>query len=662
MGQLIAGINAMGGWFVGFGWAMLVQSALLMGALEPMVKGQEGPDGPGAQRYKKAEDENADINVSVRGLVCAYEQMSAILDVEGELFAGPINTEFVLRPFDQTCLISRIDAMFRNVVLEYSGKDISLPFASEPTSSWKMPYNGLSASLEPVNPKYEYGSKVMVRFTLHNTSDRDMVLDLGHKHRPHFGFFITYERLGAPLEPPKHITSRKSDFRAYRRPVRPYTLGPGEKTVLEFDLNKFIHHAVGTPEAMGSLPIGQAPAWYDVVGIYQQLGTMPESVWSGGVTTNRISFRVLHKEEVVREFYRIDREGIHWNYAALAKAANSTDRKHLDLMVHAKAVHLVPQIIDKIRPGGFTGVEKCLRTIIGLTGHDFSQDFDIKRIWQPAHAAKIKLLLRQWWQDHGEEAVRERGAVKEWRIPRHWEEESAKMTPLHWAVVNGDIKNVQEILMQGADVRAKAEEDWTALHWAAFMGHTDIAKVLYAHGADLGATDQFNATSLECAELMEHIELAKLLRRWSGELNDGSKKYFVGDFKMGRSDASVCLETKDGAVWSLVITFLYDQEDLQAVLKVVYKTDRPFTWRTLVELLDVEGHVIARGDTVCQNDVGDDDTRRRASRDLRLSLGKWSQAAHAKRFRLVFEPAFQSESQDMPEQCETPVQSEATDG
>ncbi len=271
---------------------------------------------------------------------------------------------------------------------------------------------------------------------------------------------------------------------------------------------------MGTPELMGSIRIGRAPAWYNVVGIYQQLGYMPDNLWSGAVTTNSISFRILPSKEIATEFYRIDQTGIHWDYEALSKAAESSrSRANLNLMIEARAVHLVPHIIDKIHHGGITGVEECIRTIIALTGHDFSKDFDISRIWQHAHAAKIKLLLREWWKKHGEKVVKERGAIKEWKVPKHWAKESARMRQLHWAVIEGDTNKVQKLLTQGAEISAKSEDNWTALHWAAFLGHTDIAKLLFAHDADINAKDKYNSTPLDYAVLMKHSNLVKLLKQ-----------------------------------------------------------------------------------------------------------------------------------------------------
>ena len=50
------------------------------------------------------------------------------------------------------------------------------------------------------------------------------------------------------------------------------------------------------------------------------------------------------------------------------------------------------------------------------------------------------------------------------------------------AATNGDIKNVRELLVNGADVNAKSNRGWTALHEAALYGHVDIVKFLIEKG------------------------------------------------------------------------------------------------------------------------------------------------------------------------------------
>ena len=62
---------------------------------------------------------------------------------------------------------------------------------------------------------------------------------------------------------------------------------------------------------------------------------------------------------------------------------------------------------------------------------------------------------------------------------------------IHRAVEKNDIKALENLIAQGADLEAKSEEGWTALHLAAYQGKVDIIKKLVEAGADFNAiTDE----------------------------------------------------------------------------------------------------------------------------------------------------------------------------
>ena len=86
------------------------------------------------------------------------------------------------------------------------------------------------------------------------------------------------------------------------------------------------------------------------------------------------------------------------------------------------------------------------------------------------------------------------------------------------AVKNGDIKNVRELIENGADVNAKDKNRWTALHEAALNGNidaakflienganVDVAKVLIEKGADVDAKNNDGGTALHWAALNDQI-------------------------------------------------------------------------------------------------------------------------------------------------------------
>lgn len=69
--------------------------------------------------------------------------------------------------------------------------------------------------------------------------------------------------------------------------------------------------------------------------------------------------------------------------------------------------------------------------------------------------------------------------------------------PLFWAVYQGDLEMVKELLNQGAKVNAKNTEDETALFWA-FLGDRklEIMKELVNHGIDINARNKEGETVL----------------------------------------------------------------------------------------------------------------------------------------------------------------------
>ena len=79
------------------------------------------------------------------------------------------------------------------------------------------------------------------------------------------------------------------------------------------------------------------------------------------------------------------------------------------------------------------------------------------------------------------------------------------------AAKNGDIKNVRELLANGADVDAKDKDGETALHWAACSGKVDIATFLIENGADVDAKSNYGKTALHWAAFFGHVDVAKIL-------------------------------------------------------------------------------------------------------------------------------------------------------
>jgi len=76
----------------------------------------------------------------------------------------------------------------------------------------------------------------------------------------------------------------------------------------------------------------------------------------------------------------------------------------------------------------------------------------------------------------------------------------ADLTPLRWAVRNGNEELVRLLLSNGANVNAQgAKSDCSALMTAAIYGHIRIARILLQAGADVSLTDVEGQTAIDLA-------------------------------------------------------------------------------------------------------------------------------------------------------------------
>jgi ankyrin repeat protein len=79
------------------------------------------------------------------------------------------------------------------------------------------------------------------------------------------------------------------------------------------------------------------------------------------------------------------------------------------------------------------------------------------------------------------------------------------------AAQNHDLKLVQGLLKQGADVNTKEGTGMTPLMYAAMYGEPEMAKLLIDSGADIGYKDEHGMSPLLAACMMGHADIVKLL-------------------------------------------------------------------------------------------------------------------------------------------------------
>ncbi|KAI8425215.1 hypothetical protein MSG28_007029 [Choristoneura fumiferana] len=76
------------------------------------------------------------------------------------------------------------------------------------------------------------------------------------------------------------------------------------------------------------------------------------------------------------------------------------------------------------------------------------------------------------------------------------------LTPLHLAVVHGNVPLVQTLLAAGADVNARDDEHHTVVHWATVCGEVGALRAVLGGGADAATPDQHGGYPLHYAAQM----------------------------------------------------------------------------------------------------------------------------------------------------------------
>ncbi|XP_020297132.1 ankyrin-3-like [Pseudomyrmex gracilis] len=92
-------------------------------------------------------------------------------------------------------------------------------------------------------------------------------------------------------------------------------------------------------------------------------------------------------------------------------------------------------------------------------------------------------------------------------------------TPLHLAVINGDIEIIKMLLDRHADVNATSWYGTTPFHYAIEEKEMEIAELLFNHGANVNASSNDGVTPMHLAVQKGHVDGVKMLMDRGANIN-----------------------------------------------------------------------------------------------------------------------------------------------
>jgi len=95
--------------------------------------------------------------------------------------------------------------------------------------------------------------------------------------------------------------------------------------------------------------------------------------------------------------------------------------------------------------------------------------------------------------------------------------EAMKVTPLASASAARQLEIARLLIQHGANVNARAANDFTPLHESAASGKIDFARLLIEHGADVNAKTTDGKTPLDYAREYNQQDMVELLSNSAGE-------------------------------------------------------------------------------------------------------------------------------------------------
>jgi len=93
--------------------------------------------------------------------------------------------------------------------------------------------------------------------------------------------------------------------------------------------------------------------------------------------------------------------------------------------------------------------------------------------------------------------------------------------PLHYAASEGYKEIVDFLLVNKAEINARDKFDKMPLHYAASEGHKEIVEFLLDNKAEINARDIFDKMPLHYATYEGHEDVVELLRRYGGQESEG---------------------------------------------------------------------------------------------------------------------------------------------
>ncbi|MCI4407481.1 MAG: ankyrin repeat domain-containing protein [Thermofilum sp.] len=114
-----------------------------------------------------------------------------------------------------------------------------------------------------------------------------------------------------------------------------------------------------------------------------------------------------------------------------------------------------------------------------------------------------------------------RVVLGEWSCEDYLYVEYLPLTPLHFAIIKGDVATVKLLIEKGSGVSSKTSGGITPLHLAAVSGNADVAKLLLESGADANARDDMGRIPLHYAS---NASVVKMLIEAGADINARDKE------------------------------------------------------------------------------------------------------------------------------------------